>query len=91
MSLLHLQERVLRENVGRKNQMKTVIEQRYYLTGDNEGETVERNYFIDNDAITEDYWYNVAKRNESPRINYAILHVFDPDFGIVYNEAGDMV
>tara|TARA_B100001173_G_scaffold209265_1_gene180537 strand:- start:619 stop:849 length:231 start_codon:yes stop_codon:yes gene_type:complete len=71
--------------------MKTVIEQRYYLTGKHEGELIERNYFIDNDAITDDYWYNVAKRNENPQINYSILHVFDPDFGVVYNEAGDMV
>ena len=70
--------------------MKTVIEQRYYLTGENEGEIVEKNYFIDSDTITDNYWYNVAWRNENPQIDYSIIGIYDPEFGIVYDEAGDI-
>ena len=71
--------------------MKTLNEIRYYLTGKNEGKEVIENVFINSETITDYYWEMVAKRNESTAVDYVVLFTYDPDFGIVYNEAGDMV
>jgi len=71
--------------------MKTVNEIRYYLTGKNEGQEVTENYFLDSETITDYYWKMVAKRNESTAVDYVVLFTIDPDFGIVYNEAGVMI
>jgi hypothetical protein len=68
--------------------MKTLIESRYYLSGKNKGKEVTENYFLDGEAITDYYWKMVAKRNESTAVEYVVLFTYDPDFGIVYNEAG---
>lgn len=68
--------------------MKTLNEIRYYLSGKNEGQEVTENYFLDSETITDYYWKMVAKRNESTAVDYVVLFTIDPDFGIVYNEAG---
>ena len=71
--------------------MKTLIESRYYLNGKNKGKEVTENYFLDSETITDYYWEMVAKRNESTAVDYVVLFTYDPDFGIVYNEAGVMI
>ena len=68
--------------------MKTLNEIRYYLSGKNEGQEVTENYFLDSETITDYYWKMVVKRNESTAVDYVVLFTIDPDFGIVYNEAG---
>ena len=71
--------------------MKTLNEVRYYLSGKNEGKEITENYFLDSETITDYYWEMVAKRNESTAVDYVVLFTYDPDFGIVYNEAGVMI
>ena len=71
--------------------MKTLQEIRHYVGGKKAGEKTVENYFLDSETITDYYWEMVAKRNESTAVDYVVLFTYDPDFGIVYNEAGDMV
>tara|TARA_R100001594_G_scaffold76973_1_gene111589 strand:+ start:224 stop:445 length:222 start_codon:yes stop_codon:yes gene_type:complete len=71
--------------------MKTLREIRYYVDGKKEGKQTVENYFLDSETITDYYWKMVAKRNESTAVDYVVLFTYDPDFGIMYNEAGEMV
>ena len=74
-----------------KMKMKTLREIRYYVDGKKEGKQTVENYFLDSETITDYYWKMVAKRNESTAVDYVVLFTYDPDFGIMYNEAGEMV
>ena len=71
--------------------MKTLIESRHYVGGKKAGAKTLENYFLDSETITDYYWKMVAKRNESTAVDYVVLFTYDPDVGIVYNEAGETV